>query len=148
MKRALLTALLCLPPVAAHPVAAQSEAAAATPTVAPAPRLPDGRPDLSGVWWPGRDLPVAPLNAAPPAPRPANVQPAAAAPRRPSFASLYQPWAMAKAKTLGDKDDPSLRCIPVAFGTVNVSLYGLGLVGQIVQTPGLVVMLTETYHSF
>ena len=29
-----------------------------------------------------------------------------------------------------------------------MSLYGLGFVGQIVQTPGLVVMLTETYHSF
>jgi hypothetical protein len=55
---------------------------------------------------------------------------------------------MEKAKTLGDKDDPSLRCIPVAFGSLNVSLYGLGFVGQIVQTPGFVVMLTETYHSF
>ena len=29
-----------------------------------------------------------------------------------------------------------------------MSLYGLGFVGQIVQTPGFVVMLTETYHSF
>ena len=74
--------------------------------------------------------------------------PAAPRPRPPSFASLYQPWAMEKAKTLGDKDDPSLRCIPVAFGTLNVSLYGLGFVGQILQTPGFVVMLTETYHSF
>jgi len=55
---------------------------------------------------------------------------------------------MEKAKTLGDKDDPSLRCVPVAFGSLNVSLYGLGFVGQIVQTPGFVVMLTETYHSF
>ena len=55
---------------------------------------------------------------------------------------------MEKRKTLGDKDDPSLRCVPVAFGTANVSLWGLGFLGQIVQTPKLVVMLTETYHSF
>jgi hypothetical protein len=53
-----------------------------------------------------------------------------------------------KRTTLSDKDDPSLRCVPVAFGTVNVSLYGLGFVGQIVQTPKFVVMLTETYHGF
>ena len=55
---------------------------------------------------------------------------------------------MEKAKTLGDKDDPSLRCLPVAFGTLNISLYGLGFVGQIIQTPKFVTMLTETYHSF
>src|ERR1700733_9773345 len=92
MKRALLTALLCLAPVAGDPAAGQTGAAPASTAVAPAPRASDGHPDLSGVWWPGRSLPVAPLNAAPPAPRPANVQPPAAAPRRPSFASLYQPW--------------------------------------------------------
>ena len=55
---------------------------------------------------------------------------------------------MEKAKTLSDKDDPSLRCVPVAFGTLNISLYGVGFVGQIVQTPKFVLMLTETYHSF
>ena len=36
--------------------------------------------------------------------------------------SLYKPEAAAKAKTLGDKDDPTLRCMPTAFGTLNVSL--------------------------
>ncbi len=119
---------------------------------AQAPRTPDGHPDLSGVWWPGRDVPLTPLaatNGAPPV-QPSAIAPRPAAPRQrpPSFASLYQPWAMEKARTLGDKDDPALRCVPVAFGTLNVSLYGLGFVGQIVQTPGFVVMLTETYHSF
>ena len=49
---------------------------------------------------------------------------------------------------MGDKDDPSLKCIPVAFGTLNVSLFSVGAVGQIIQTPKFVVMLTETYHGF
>ena len=137
---AILFIVFSVTPAVAQTTAAPADTAAA----AAAPRTPDGRPDLSGVWWPGRDLQVAPLRPAgtpPPAPGPPRVRP-------PNFASLYQPWAAEKAKTLSDKDDPSLRCIPVAFGTVNVSLYGLGFVGQILQTPTFVVMLTETYHSF
>jgi hypothetical protein len=61
---------------------------------------------------------------------------------------LYQPPALAHAKTLGDKDDPTLHCNPTAFGTLNVSLFDVGAVGQIVQTPKFMVMLTETYHGF
>src|SRR5205807_4947303 len=96
---------------------------------------------------PGNDLQVRPL-ASSPAPAAPSAAPAAAPRPRPSFASLYQPWAAAKAKTLSDKDDPSLHCITAAFGTLNVSLYGMGVVGQIVQTPKFVIMLTETYHGF
>jgi hypothetical protein len=121
---------------------------AAPLAVAQVPRMPDGHPDLSGVWWPGRDVPLAPLApAAGAAPR-AAAPPAAPRPRPQRFSSLYQPWALDKARTLSDKDDPALRCVPAAFGTLGVSLYGLGFVGQIVQTPNLVVMLTETYHGF
>jgi len=61
---------------------------------------------------------------------------------------LYQPAAQAHAKTLSDKDDPSLDCVPTALGTFNVSLLDVGAVGQIVQTPKFVIMLTETYHGF
>ena len=149
MLRAFIAILLIV--FSVTPAVAQTTAAPAdTAAAAAAPRTPDGRPDLSGVWWPGRDLQVAPLRPAPD-PTAAAAPPAAPAPprpRRPGFSSLYQPWAVEKAKTLSDKDDPSLRCLPVAFGTVNVSLYGLGFVGQIVQTPTFVVLLTETYHSF
>ena len=70
------------------------------------------------------------------------------APAPAGFASLYQPSAIAKAKTLSDKDDPSLGCVNTAFGTLNVSLFDVGAVGQIVQTPKFVIMLTETYNSF
>ena len=170
MKRALITSMvtgaavigiLSSGPVAIGRAAAQTPAATATTPAGPAPRTADGRPDLSGVWWPGRDLQIRPLDSAPaagapaagaPAPAPAAVPPSGppAAPRQrpPSFTSLYQPWAKEKAMTLGDKDDPSLRCLPVAFGTLNISLYGVGFVGQIIQTPKFVTMLTETYHSF
>ena len=51
--------------VAFNPVAAQSGAngAPATPSAGSAPKAADGHPDLSGVWWPGRDLQVRPLGA-------------------------------------------------------------------------------------
>ena len=137
---AALVAAVLLGPLAFRSVSAQAK------PPGPVPRAADGHPDLSGVWWPGRDLQVRPLGTPPPSAPPGP--PAAPRERPPSFTSLYQPWAVEKRKTLGDKDDPTLRCIPVAFGTVNVSLYSVGLVGQIVQTPKFVVMLTETFHGF
>jgi len=145
--RGLAMAALALLFLAGVPVSAgQTGAGDANETAGPAPRTADGHPDLSGVWWPGRDLQVRPLAATPPAapggpPPPPRERP-------PSFTNFYQPWAVEKRQSLGDKDDPTLRCIPVAFGTVNVSLYGVGLVGQIIQTPKFVVMLTETFHGF
>ncbi len=115
--------------VAAPPLAAQARV----------PRMPDGHPDLSGVWWRGADIGGKGFSfggggreGAPPA----------------TFPGLYLPSAQAKAKTLSDKDDPSLGCTPTAFGTLNVSLFDVGAVGQIVQTPKFVIMLTETYHGF
>jgi hypothetical protein len=118
------------------------------------PRTADGHPDLNGVWWRGADLNLRPLADAPtPAAGARGAAPAAgargAAPQRPaSFTDLYTPEALAKRKTLSDKDDPTLRCIPTAFGTLNVSLFGEGFLGQIVQTPKFVVMLKETFHGF
>jgi hypothetical protein len=103
--------------------------------------MADGHPDLSGVWWGGGDVGAArgrgPVGrGGRGGPPPATIQ------------SLYTPEAAQTAKTLGDKDDPTLRCTPTAFGTLNVSLWDVGAVGQIVATPKMVVMLTETYHGF
>ena len=109
----------------------------------PAPRMTDGKPDLSGVWWTGGDVGGRGFGGgrgrgggrgAGPAPR--------------TFTGLYTPAAAAAAKKLTDNDDPTLKCLPTAFGTLNVSMFDVGAVAQIVSTPKFVVMLTETFHGY
>ena len=120
--------------------AQEPSAPAAAPK--PAPRMADGHPDLSGVWWRGGDIGGRGFGGGP------GGAPGRPAQPPPTFSSFYQPSAAAHAKTLGDKDDPTLHCTPTAFGTLNVSLFDVGAVGQIVQTPKFMVMLTETYHGY
>ncbi|HTW63671.1 MAG TPA: hypothetical protein VME17_03605 [Bryobacteraceae bacterium] len=122
---------------AAAPSGTGAETAAATAAPGPVPRMPDGHPDLSGVWWRGGDVGSRGLKLGP-----------RGGQRPTTFADLYQPWAAAHAKLLADKNDPTVHCIPTAFGTLNVSLFDVGAVGQIVQTPKFVVLLTETFHGF
>ena len=103
----------------------------------PLPRSANGKPDLSGVWWLGREPALeagrvgTPRSGPAPAPVPGS-----------TFASLYQPWAAEKARTLSDKDDPSLRCIPSVGGPPQTNIF------QLAQTPTLVVLLQETFHGF
>jgi len=98
--------------------------------------MADGHPDLSGVWWGGGDV-------GGPGFRVGGGGSDAA-----SFTDLYQPWARERAASLSDRDDPTLKCTPTAFGTLNVRMYDVGALGQIVATPDLVVMLQETFHGY
>jgi hypothetical protein len=154
MKRVVIvTAMVgaaALVPVAV--VAQQRGAAPAAPAAQaapePAPRMADGKPDLSGVWWTGGDVGGRGFGATQGRGGGRGGRGAAGAPAPPTFSGLYTPAAAEAAKKLADKDDPTLKCIPTAFGTLNVSLLDVGAVGQIVATPKFIIMLTETYHGF
>jgi hypothetical protein len=132
------------------PVLAQQRGTAAAPAPAApaapaaAPRMADGKPDLSGVWWTGGDVGGRGFGGG--RGRGGGGGPAAAPPV--TITSLYKPEVTASNKKLGDNDDPTLKCVPTAFGTLNVSLFDVGAVGQIVATPKFVVMLTETFHGW
>jgi hypothetical protein len=144
---AVIAGALVWPAAVPAPLAAQAdtaETAAPAGTAAPAPRV-NGHPDLSGVWWGGADIGGRPAGGGG---RGAGGRGGGRGPAAPTFTSLYQPWAVAKAKTLRDKDDPALGCVSTAFGTLNVSLFDVGAVGQIVQTPKFLILLTETYNGF
>ncbi len=124
---------------AAGPAAAQQSGAPAADNSVP--RLTDGHPDLSGVWWGGADVGGAGF-------RPSATRVGADGKKPTYFTDLYQPWAAKHAAQLSDKNDPTLSCIPTAFGTLNVRLWDVGAVGQIVATPKYVVMLQETFHGY
>jgi hypothetical protein len=132
MTRATVMCALALV-LAAAPVQAQDQ----WRPEGPVPRAADGKPDLSGVWWLGRE--PALIEGRVGSPRRGEAPPPVAGS---TFASLYQPWAAARARTLSDKDDPALRCIPSVGGPPQTNIF------QLVQTPKLVVLLQETYHGF
>ena len=140
-----LTLAVTLTPAGTDVVLAQRAGGAApSPPAAaaePAPRMADGRPDLSGVWWTGGDVGGRGFGGG-------RGRGGGGGPAPPTFTGLYTPEAAAAATKLTDNDDPTLKCIPTAFGTLNVSMFDVGAVAQIVATPGFVVMLSETFHGF
>jgi hypothetical protein len=120
------------------------------------PRASDGKPDFSGIWQTGgislTGGPQGNVVAAQPAPAPPAGQPAgrgaapkpageyAALPTQPSL----QPWAAEKAKTLTNKDDPTVRCFLPGVPRV----VGMPMPFEIVQTPKKMVILYEAFRAF
>ena len=129
--------------VGINPALAQTAAQPAAAKVAPTPRMADGHPDLSGIWWTGGDLGSPGYGSSNKA---AGTGPNG--PKLPSFTDLYQPWAVEHAKTLKDKNDPTLQCRPTAFGTLSVRLFDVGTLGHIVSTPAMMFFLQETFHGY
>ena len=105
---------------------------------APTPRVPDGRPDLSGMWEAEKNRPCPPTGC---------------------FDSIlseqfldiawglkgglpYQPWAAALVKERqrqNGKDDPNSNCLPIGA----LRMHTAPFIKKIIQVPGLVVILTE-----
>lgn len=105
---------------------------------APAPRMPDGKPDLSGIWVDDNNRPCPPNNC------------------DDMLTSLefwdigwslkgglpYQPWAADLVKQRGaifGQEDPTSHCLPGG----PLKLHTDPLFRKIVQTPGLLVILNE-----
>jgi hypothetical protein len=111
---------------------------------APAPKLADGKPDLSGIWITGN----------PNCPQGINLETHVCGIELPISkeginmgVSLpgglpYQPWLakLVKERTANDaKDDPHVRCLPDTF----LRAYGLPHLLKFIHNPGLLVMLNE-----
>jgi hypothetical protein len=104
---------------------------------APAPKMPDGRPDLSGLWEPASGGSLAPV--------------AGATSTDPQFRDIalnvkgglpFQPWAaeLVKARRADEnKDDPDGHCQPLGLVKMHLHPYPR----KMIQVPGLLLILFE-----
>ena len=127
-----------------YPTADVPRKADGTPNLsAPAPRLPDGKPDFSGLWHVTLRNPCNPAVNRLSACTEIGGSPLA----RNIGANLpgglpFQPWAAAIAKQRAaddGRDDPHVRCLP----DNPPRHWGLPHLNKIVHTPKLLVMLYE-----
>lgn len=122
-----------------YPTAGVPRTAAGAPDLsAPAPRTSQGKPDLSGIWAPEKNRPCPPSGCD-------DMQ----IPYE--FLDIgwslrgglpYQPWAAALVKARKAEagiEDPTTHCLPGGI----VKIYTTPLLHKIVQTPNLVLILSE-----
>jgi hypothetical protein len=112
---------------------------------APSPRLPNGKPDFSGIWL------TADTNCRPPSADPDSLVCGAELPMGRAGINMgislpgglpYQPWlaALVKKRTAEDaKEDPHVRCLPDTF----LRAYSVPHLQKFVHTPDLLIMLNE-----
>jgi hypothetical protein len=147
---AMAIALTCAPRFASgqwlhYPTTGVPRSSDGTPNLnAPSPRLPDGKPDFSGIWQSARKIPCTPefskfvecgleIGGSPLALNIGADLPGGLP---------YQPWAAALAKQRtadNSKDDPHARCLP----DNPPRPYGLPHMTKAVHTPRLLVLLNE-----
>ncbi len=137
--------------IAGLSLAVAQEAPPAPTAKPPVPRTPDGHPDLSGIWQGGGAgglaFAIGSANAKAARPDDKAVATAPAAVPRYRFQAPYQAWVLPKLKELRDRrniDDPSSRCLLV--GVPRITNEPLPI--QIIQTPGQIAFLYETFHAF
>jgi hypothetical protein len=122
---------------------------------APAPRLANGKPDLSGVWMAAE--PACVIRGTAPVSELLKLMPPSRTcpPRTASFSRQsinigidmpgglpYQPWlaALVEQRTANQAiDDPHIRCLPDVF----LRAYGLPHYLKFAQSPDLLLMLNE-----
>ncbi len=113
---------------------------------APAPRMADGKPDLSGIWTTAE--PNRPGGSAKANDRPGDQANITASHQMANIGVdlpgglPYQPWLVPIVKERTDnlaKDDPHIRCFPDNF----LRAYGLPHLLKFIQTPNLLVVLDE-----
>ena len=128
-----------------YPTAGIPKTASGAPNLtAPTPRTADGKPDLSGLW--GNLCPVG-KEMVLCAPEVAVPQAFGDIGRAVKGGLPYQPWAaeIVKARRAENgKDDPTTHCLPGGIA----KLHTAALLRKIIQTPGLVVFLSERNASY
>ena len=123
-------------------------AAGSVNLTAPAPRTADGKPDFSGLWL--TDNPFCPPGLDPSGlcglELPMGLDGINLG-RTLRGGLPYQPWLakLVKERTANDaKDDPHVRCMPDTF----IRTYSLPHLLKMVQTPGLLIMMSEVNASY
>jgi hypothetical protein len=144
-----LVSLLTIPAGAQGPAAAPGpgQKVGIMPPGGPAPRAADGKPDLTGMWWPNRTgIPHVENTGAEVERRALRQFDADVTPETPP---AFLPDAAAKMKamtaTQREAAKGSVNCVPRGLPAIWLAnTYAT----QFVQTPGLIVQLIEVLNNF